>query len=86
MKEKKLKVVWLCHFVNDELNDYFGIQLDELSRWMDAFSLLSVVTAVWIFMSWRPTIGQMKILKFGFGGLHIICTNIICEYPEINIV
>ncbi|GAB0486341.1 hypothetical protein KML24008_28420 [Alistipes onderdonkii] len=37
MKEKKLKVVWLCHFVNDELNDYFGIQLDELSRWMDAF-------------------------------------------------
>lgn len=35
---KKYKVVWLCHFTNKFLNDYFGIEKKELSRWMDSFT------------------------------------------------
>lgn len=35
---KKYKVVWLCHFTNNFLNDYFGIEKKELSRWMDSFT------------------------------------------------
>lgn len=34
----KYKVVWLCHFTNDYLNNYFGIEKKELSRWMDSFT------------------------------------------------
>lgn len=34
----KYKVVWLCHFTNDYLNNYFGIEKKELSRWIDSFT------------------------------------------------
>lgn len=37
MNNNKYKVVWLCHFTNDYLNNYFGIEKKELSRWMDSF-------------------------------------------------
>ena len=37
MNRERIKVVWLCHFANTFLNEYFGITLKELSRWMDSF-------------------------------------------------
>ena len=37
MNNDKYKVVWLCHFTNDYLNNFFGIEKKELSRWMDSF-------------------------------------------------
>ena len=35
---KKYKVVWLCHFTNNFLNNYFCIEKKELSRWIDSFT------------------------------------------------
>ena len=37
MDNKKYKVIWLCHFTNKYLNNFFGIEKKELSRWMDSF-------------------------------------------------
>lgn len=34
----KYKVVWLCHFTNDYLNNFFGVEKKELSRWIDSFT------------------------------------------------
>lgn len=31
------KVVWLCHFINREINDYFGTDLKELAPWITDF-------------------------------------------------
>ena len=32
-----MKVVWLCHLINKELNDFFGTELLELAPWMTDF-------------------------------------------------
>ena len=37
MDNKKYKLIWLCHFTNTYLNNFFGIEKKELSRWMDSF-------------------------------------------------
>ena len=34
-KEKKLKVVWLCHFSNKELNNYFSSSINEFAPWIN---------------------------------------------------
>ena len=33
----KLKVVWLCHLTNDELDRHFGIEKDMCAFWMTQF-------------------------------------------------
>ena len=32
---KKLKIVWLCNFVNQEMNSYFNTSLNELAPWIN---------------------------------------------------
>lgn len=34
---KKLKIVWLCHLANVELNHYFNIEKNEIASWMTLF-------------------------------------------------
>lgn len=35
--DKKLKVVWLCHFISDELNEYFNTKENIGAYWMTQF-------------------------------------------------
>lgn len=34
---EKIKIVWLCHFVNNEMNSYYGTDWNEHSRWITEF-------------------------------------------------
>lgn len=34
---RRIKVVWLCHMVNEKLNDYFGTNLNMTAYWMTQF-------------------------------------------------
>ena len=35
IKKKKLKIVWLCHFANSEINNYFNTKVNELAPWIN---------------------------------------------------
>lgn len=44
---KKLRVVWLCHLANMELNHYFNIDKNEIASWMTLFLNLCRTKSEW---------------------------------------
>lgn len=64
------KVVWLCHFANEEINNYFGTNTKEFAPWMSELIKLFENNEIIELHIVAPNVFNNKNHSFTLGGIH----------------
>lgn len=70
---KKLRIVWLCHLTNMELNHYFNIDKNEIASWMTLFLNLCRTKSDWDIHVVTPNYytNKNQVIKIGNVTYHL---------------